>query len=324
MALSKNIVLDCSVAGSVFPNSEKEILAPVLVDGSANPVLIEGALYGRAIEIRRNVSVRGPVVVRGDARFVPAAGRIMLGAGITVNGTLNAISQPDAATIQGKLQNAEVIVKGDITVNQNVALRNAIVFGSIRAVNCFLENSIVLGTCIVEEQLRVAMSSIGGYASREVTFEGACTMIHALGESRAQPLFLPFELPGGAVIPSDIRYYPAIRGDFGFINRSYDTSRPYPVYSQLVFDADWLRVAARPNIALDEHGEAALNKWVLSIGGRIGDISVIESAIVSLARMLKCGFEFEHYHPNQRTRLLLAALESLTQEERWILETVCT
>ena len=64
-------------------------------------------------------------------------------------------------------------------------------------------------------------------------------------------------------------------------------------------------------------------KWVLSIGGRIGDFSKISHAITCLTRMLKCGFEYEHYHLAHRAKLLQEALFDLTDEEQWILETVC-
>jgi hypothetical protein len=323
MSVSQNILIERSVAGSIFPTTERELLLPVLVDGTSEGVVVEGGLYGRSLEFRGTVTVRGPVVARGDSRLEPKQGRLAFGSGVTVNGTLNTVAEPDSATCQDALQNANVIVKGDLAINQNIALRNAIVLGSIRAVNCFLENSVVLGTCIVAEKLRVAMSAIGGYASREVSFEGACTLIHALGESNARPLFLPYEDFIGAVVDSDIRYYPAIREEFGFVNRSYDPGRAYPEYSKLVPDADWVQVRARPNVALDEEGDELREKWVLSIGGRIGDVSRIANAIVSLTKMLKCGFEFEHYHPYQRSRFLKAAVESLTEEERWILETVC-
>jgi hypothetical protein len=68
----------------------------------------------------------------------------------------------------------------------------------------------------------------------------------------------------------------------------------------------------------------ALNKWVLSIGGRIGDISIISSAIESLTGMLKCGFEYEHYHPEKRSSYVSKITQALTAEEAWVLETACS
>ena len=81
-----------------------------------------------------------------------------------MNGSVNGIVDPptNGRTLFDGVGNAGVIIKGDVAVNQNIALRNAIIFGSVRAVNCTLEISLVLGTCIVEGQLKVAMSTIGG------------------------------------------------------------------------------------------------------------------------------------------------------------------
>lgn len=321
-----NIVIRSSVAGSVFPHSEKDTVFPVLVDGSDSPVQIEGALYGRAVELRGDVKVGGPVVVRGDARLNPLKGRIQLGSGITVNGTLNGVegSSVQTKTIHDDIQNAAILIKGDISVNQNISLKNTIVFGSLRAVNCSLENSLVLGTCIVEESLKVTMSSVGGYASRDITFAGNCLLLHALGESRSKPIFVPHEMADGQIIGCDIRYYPAVRGANSLTNRLWSGRDTYPPYSQLFDHADWVCAQATPNEALDEGSEQALTKWVLSIGGRIGDFSRISQAVSGLTQMLKCGFEYEHYHVGQRAELLKTALFGLTEEEQWILKTVCS
>jgi hypothetical protein len=318
-------IVDSHVAGSVYPRSEQEMLSTVLLDGSTQQVYVEGSLYGRSIEMRGDVTVIGPIVVRGDTRLNPGSGRIFLASGLTVNGSVNGTMEliDQSHSTLHDIQNAGLIVKGDVCVNQNIALKNAIVFGSIRAANCSLENSVVLGTCVVAEQLKVSASSIGGYASREVTFAGPCTMLHALGESRTQPLFVPYEAADGSVLASDVRYYPAIRGAKSLINRSENKKSVYPEYSQLISTSDWLQIQASANSALDEQTDSALTKWVLSIGGRIGDFSKIAHAIACLTKMLKCGFEYEHYHLKRRAQILQAALNDLTDEEQWILKMVC-
>jgi hypothetical protein len=320
-----NIVVNKSVAGSVFPTNERDLLFPVLVDGTKNDVFIEGSLYGRSIELRGNVRIKGPVVARGDTRLNPGASRIQLDSGLTVNGTLNCLydSANEKALSLYKIQDACLIIKGDLAVNQSVSLRDAIVFGSIRAVNCTLDNCIVLGTCIVDEALKVSMSSIGGYASRDVTFEGSCMMLHALGESRSKPLFMPLEVRGSTLLDSDLRYYPAIRAWNSIINRSYAKNASYPEYSRLFPSSDWVQSDTYSNPALNENADGRVKKWILSIGGRISDISKISDAIFNMTKMLKCGFEYEHYHPTRRAAYLQKALNGLTEDEAWILQSVC-
>lgn len=316
-----NVVVTGKVAGSIFPASEVDIVYPVLLDGSRKPAEVGGAVYGRTLEIRGDVSVDGPVVVRGDTRLSPGKGAIRLKSGMTVNGSVNGmVGAPRAGrSLADAISNAGLVIKGDVAVNQNLALRNAIVFGSVRAVNCTLEDSLVLGTCITDEMLRVSMSTIGGYACREVEFEGRCALLHAIGESREAPRFLPFEAGDGALSPSDIRFYPAVRDQHSLMNRDGD----YPGYSALHLESDWVAAVASANPALDEDGGEPVTKWVLSIGGRVADLGKVVQSVNAMSQMLKCGFEFEHYAPARRAPLLARALEGLTEEEAWILNAVC-
>ena len=316
-----NVVATGKIVGSVFPTSEVDIVFPVLVDGSKGRTEIGGALYGRSVELRGNVQIGGPLVARGDTRLSPGKGTIRLRSGLTVNGSVNGVVDAPRAgrSLSDAVRHASLIIKGDVAVNQNLALSNAIVFGSVRAVNCTLRDTLVLGTCIAEEKLRVSMSTIGGYASRDVEFEGRCALLHAIGESRSQPLFLPFEQPDGGLVPCDIRFYPAVRESHSLMNREED----YPEYSALKFDSDWVTATAAPNPALEEDGAEPVTKWVLSIGGRVADLSKLAASVNAMAQMLKCGFEFEHYAPSRRNLLLAKALEGLTDEEAWILSTVC-
>ena len=323
-----NIVVDTSISGSLFPKSERDIVFPVMIDGSKvqDILVIEGSVYGRSLEIRGSVLVWGPVVSRGDTKITPIdTKRIQLMGGITVNGVFNAgyVEGMPINTLHDSIENTSVIIRGDIAVNQSLFLNNAIVFGSIRAVNCRLLNCVVLGTVSVEEKLSVAMSSIGGYTSREVVFEGACTMIHAIGESNEKPVFSPYELSNGTIVGSDIRYYPAMITSSRLTNIAGSQSF-YPTYSLLDPFSDWVRVLASTNEVIDSSSESDLiTKWVLSIGGRVGDFQKIQASIDALTDMLKCGFEYDHIVPEYKAKLKETVLNSLTQDEAWILNQVC-
>jgi hypothetical protein len=323
-----NIVVDSSISGSLFPKSEKDIIFPVMIDGSAvqDTLVIEGSVYGRSLEVRGNVLIWGPVVSRGDTKITPTVNmRVQLMGGITVNGVFNA-GFPEGSshkTLHDAIESCSVVIRGDVAVNQSVFLNNAIVFGSITAVNCRLLNCVVLGTVTVQEKLTVAMSSIGGYRSREVVFEGACTMIHAIGESNEKPVFSPYELIGGEVIASDIRYYPAMRNNSRLTNIT-ESQSAYPSYSALDAYADWVQVLESTNEVVDAVSEKdRITKWVLSIGGRVGDFHKIKKSIDALTDMLKCGFEFDHIVPEYKFKLKEKVLTSLNQDEAWILNQVC-
>ncbi len=317
-----NIVVNKSVSGSLFPTSEKDIAFPVLIDGRKSAIHIEGSVYGRSIEIRSDVTIDGPVVSRGDTRLSPDKGKIQLNGGLTVNGILNGVAGDASGTtrLTTDIQQASIIVKGDIAVNQSLFLANAIVFGSIKAVNCKLQSCIVLGTLVVDESLTVSMSSIGGYSAAEVHFEGDCVMLHALGESRQPPVFSPCELPDGQVIDCDVRYYPAMRERSRLVNLRH-TGMEYPSYSRLEPRSDWVRVMTR-DPQVPEH-EPPAEKTVLSIGGRIGDFARIHESIKALTRLLKCGFEYDHLHLSLRDRVKNDVMAELTPDEAWILDKVC-
>jgi len=320
-----NIVVDGSIAGSLFPKNEKDIIFPVLIDGSmtVDPILIEGSVYGRSVEMRGGVIVDGPVVSRGDTKLSPSNKKIKLNGGITVNGVLNGVSafKNNEISLTQDIENASLIIRGDIAVNQSLYLSNAIIFGSIKAINCKLENCIVLGTLMIEEQLTVSMSSIGGYSAREVTFEGSCILIHALGESLAKPVFSPYEAVGGEIIDCDIRYYPAMRENSRLVNLNH-ADQSYPQYSKLDPFSDWVEVHAHPSsIEMDQ--ENAGIKFVLSIGGRIGDFSKIQDSLDALTNMLKCGFEYDHLSPHVKEKVKQEALSKLNKDESWILGQVC-
>ena len=128
-----NIVVDSSISGSLFPKSERDIVFPVMIDGtkSTSTLVIEGSVYGRSLEVRGDVLVGGPVVSRGDTKITPAENkRVQLMGGVTVNGVLNA-GRPEGEnfkTIHDAIENCSLIIRGDIAVNQSLFLNNAIVF----------------------------------------------------------------------------------------------------------------------------------------------------------------------------------------------------
>ena len=321
-----NIVVDGSIQGSVFPKSERDIVFPVLVDGSNSKdlLVIEGSVFGKTIEMRGGIRIDGPVLSRGDAKLKPSNQRIYLAGGITVNGVLNGVSafEKNEVSILDTIENASIIIRGDIAVNQSLFLNNAIVFGSIRAINCKLQNCIVLGTVITQEKLTVSMSSIGGYIARDVYFEGNCIMIHALGESATKPVFGPYESLSSEIIESDVRYYPAMREHSRLVNLKHKNAT-YPEYSKLDEFTDWVRVTASQSYAVSDELTDLTSKWVLSIGGRVGDFEKIHKSIDALTDMLKCGFEYDHLRPLVKDKIKAKVLLNLNDDEKWILEQVC-
>ena len=319
-----NRTVDESHKGSVFPVTEKETVFNLLVDGAkGKTVHVEGSVYGKNVTILGDVLIEGPVVSRGDVRLEARGKTIRLLSGITANGSINLIraSSENVDLIERDLKNATLIVRGDIVSSNNVFLSNAIILGSIRAQNCKLERCILLGTANIDEKLTVSRTAIAGYIAETVVFEGPCTMIHALGESSNRPVFAPHEDSTG-VAGCDMRYYPIIREQHGFINQGKVSEAKYPIYSKFDPIADWVVVEAQENPGKVGNGQN-LQRWVLSLGGRIADFRSIQESISALAEMLKCGFEFEHYQNSISKKCLESILPRLNADERWILTEVC-
>lgn len=317
-----SVVVKTSTRASIFPSNERETIFSVLIEGGTSGATeVGGSVYGRSVKIVGAVSVDGPIVSRGDVRIEPGDGCVRLLGGLVVNGNLNCESSGQSVDLR-EAQKSSIIIKGDVAA-RNVNLEGAIVFGSIRAVNCRLKNCIVLGAISTAESLNVVMSSIGAYMCQEITFEGSCMMIHALGESAVRPTFAPYQSAEGSIFPIDMRYYPCIRADHGLRNGSPNQSSPYSDSSRLDFTSDWVQVSTREDISSEGNGSNASRKWVLSLGGRMSGFRQLEKSIDQLTTMLKCGFEFEHYSEDVRARLLTDAISGLNPDETWILKQVC-
>jgi hypothetical protein len=317
-------IVSGQVKGSIFPRTERETLYAIQITGSANSrAHVEGSVYARTLKVRGAGRVDGPCIIRGDVRIEPLDGVVRLLSGITVNGNMNAIAgtQKRAPDAQKSIKNVSLFVRGDIATSHNLSLSNAIVFGSVRALNCKLQDCIVFGTVTAEDKLTINSSTITGYLASKVFFEGACTMLHALGESSRRPVFAPHE-DGNEIIESDVRFYPALRGSHGLFNQTRSNPADYPEFSRLDPVADWVEVEALGNSAIGEQPNP-MKKWILSLGGRVADFSSIYSAIDGLTQMLRCGFEYEHYLPSLRNSLLERTMQQLTDEEKWVLAQVC-
>jgi len=315
------LVLTTSVEGNVFPKSERETLFPLTIKSDTDPVVIDGSLYARSLDIGNgSISVCGQIASRGDVTVSPGEGTFRALAGITsLAGIVIGEKTLSRQQLSEDLNECRSIIKGDIVSNQSVLLNNTVVFGSINAVNCTIINSVVLGTIHCQDQLSLEMSSVGGYLCKSVIFRGICTLFNALGESVDKPQFLPFEDVDGELVVCSVHLYPALRSEAGIRVTREQVSEAS--LSLLYPDVDWLAVTAEPDPSSDE--SLPSERWVLSIGGRIADFSKINESAESLSEMLRVGFEFNHYNPETRNKQLQEALKNLTPSEASILQAVC-
>jgi hypothetical protein len=315
------LVLTSSVEGNVFPKSERETLFPLTIKTESGPVVIDGSLYARSLDIGDGeIVIHGPIATRGDVTVSPGEGTFRALAGITtLSGVIIGEKLLSRRQLVDGLNECRSIIKGDIVSNQSVLLSNTVVFGSINAVNCTIINSIVLGTIHCQDQLSIEMSSAGGYLCNSIVFRGLCTLFNALGESMDKPQFLPYEDVDGELVKCSVHLYPALRSEVGMRVAREQVSDAS--LSLLYPDVDWLAVTADPGPLSSE--ALPSERWVLSIGGRIADFTKINEAAQSLSEMIRVGFEFNHYSPETRNEQLQEVLKNLTPSEASILQAVC-
>lgn len=319
--IGDRLVLTGSVDGNVFPKTEKETLFPLTIKPEDHPIQIDGSLYARSIDIGPgSVTIVGPVASRGDITVAAGTGLFRALAGITsLSGFVVGEKTQSKRQLVENLNECRTLVRGDIVCNQSILLNDAIVFGSINAVNCTLVNSVVLGTVHCSDQLSVEMSSIGGYLANNVIFRGVCALYNALGESCDKPQFLPYEDLDGKLVPSSVHLYPAVRSECGLRLTADQVTEDSLSY--LYPDVDWISVEAEPD-PLSESDKTSM-RWVLSLGGRIADFSKINESSIALSEMLRVGFEYTHYNPETKSKEVEEVLKRLTRPEAAILEAVC-
>lgn len=323
--VADRLILEGSIEGNIFPKSEREVLFPLTIKPGDQSLEVAGSVYARSIEVETGQAViHGPIASRGDILIHSNSGCFKANAGITtLSGLVVGEKEISANQLVNDCSQCRALIKGDIVSNQSIVLNNSVVFGSIKAVNCTLTNSIVLGTVHCEDHLTVQMSSLGGYISREVSFEGVCTLFNSLGESQQRPMFLPYEDISGIIIANSMHLYSALRDNCGMRITAENANQNH--LSKLFPDVDWICINAQ-NTSNNYDEEAGLYEetYVLSIGGRIADYSKLSDATNALSEMLRIGFEFGHYAPETKRKQLEKIEPRLTTSERAILQSACS
>ena len=314
--VADRLVLEGSIVGNVFPKTEKEILLPLSIKPEEQAIEVKGSIYARSIEVDGgDAIVYGPIASQGDVRVHSGSGKFQAQAGITtLSGFIIGEKSASDTQLVKDCSNCRALIKGDIMSNQSVVINDSLIFGSIKAVNCTLINSVVLGTIHCKENLSIEMSSIGGYFSQSVNFKGICTMFNALGESTERPMFLPYEDVTGQIFSSSIHFYPALRAHSG-LRTSPDVASQHSM-SLLYPEVDWINVRTTSD-------DLPTKSWVLSLGGRIADFRKLNDSTESFSELLRIGFEFSHYTPEAKHQEIEKIMPRLTPCEASVLKQIC-
>ena len=181
MTLSENadrLILSGSVEGNVFPKAERDVLFPLTIKPEGQDITVHGSIYARAIDVEPGTFWSMDPLHHGDVLVHQNAGRFQAMRDHDLKWPLIGQKNQSANQLVNNCNECRGLIKGDIVSNQSVVLNNCVVFISIKAVNCTITNSIILGTVHCEDHLTIQMSSLGGYVSRDVNFEESicCSM----------------------------------------------------------------------------------------------------------------------------------------------------
>lgn len=322
-------------AGSHFPRTHEMLQYAWTADGTTTdgPYRIPGSVYGRDLVFEGPGEVDGPVLGRGDIAIRPAArpnGRQRFACGVAATGSVvvDGATAPLTESLVRDLAAADVVVRGDVLAS-SVRLRNTIVFGNVEAARVHLDRCIVVGAVVAKEIVTVAASSILYYHAPRVTFEGPCTLLHAMGESHEPPVFAAYEDAGGQVWPASVVYYPAVRAANGAgLTQQPWAPRPDAANRAVLKPGvDWVRVEADVPVAKLRDGRMATEterqtRHVLTIAGRCLDFRPVARSIDALAFLLRSGLEWEHYGPRVREEVRALWQGNLTPEEQVLMRMV--
>ena len=311
--------------GSHFPSSKDEIFRFWVADGtsSAGPFQILGSVYGRepkfygAGEVEGSILGRGTITLENNTKGIQ---RFLSGMMCNASIVTNFDPQPIQETLTGSLDNVRYVFRGNVQAQNKIELSNAIVFGNIKATSISLHNCIVVGMIGDQntEKVEIRASTVMHYQAKQVTFFGPCTLLEGLGTSLDFPGQQPLVIPGYEGEDCDIRFYPLYRELPGFQlgNKTWisqeNRSEEYQS-AKIDFDKD----VKEKVVEIDSKEE---KYHMLSLGGRILDLSKIEKSIKHFRLMLQQGLEFFHYSPEHKAVVQQSWADNLTEDEQRIMK----
>lgn len=304
------VVVSGASAGSHFPRLQAEMEFNWEANGlgADGPFDIQGSVYGKSLRFHGPGTVRGTVLGRGDVTLETGTGQCQrFLAGLATSGNLVSTEWSAALreTTVGDVRRARCVVRGDVMA-ENVVLDGAVVFGNIEGTRVRLSHTLVLGSVVARESLTVRASTVFAYNAGTVSFEGPCSLVHAMGESRNLPVMAPYQDLSGALVEASVELYPLVRGKGSLFNRAVE---PTPE-AHLSLDTDWVRVTR-------QDGQGA---YVLSIMGRALNLRAYGKAIEEIYTLLRTALEYGHYSPRDQARTRERWAGIATEEELWVLE----
>ena len=318
-------------SGSHFPREQKLMNFSWEANGNSKdgPFDVKGSVYGRDLRFIGPGTIHGAVLGRGDLTLENHTdGQQCFFGGLCAHGNIvvSGKARPIQDTLNGGVEKADIVIRGPVMAH-NVTLENAIVFGRVEADRVHLINCIVMGAVIAKGQLTCTASTLFYYNVENVTFEGPCTMIHAMGDSGNAPVFGAYEDGTSKIWDPDVRLYAVFRGDGPITNRAWEEPTSNYTSSKLSPGNDWVRVDATRREPIEREGgivyeDVPVERFFLTIAGRCLNFESIHENITNLYSLLKHALQYDHYTPHTRTEIQAEWEETCTEEELKLIKMV--
>ena len=204
-------------SGSHFPREQKHMNYGWEANGDSpdGPFDVNGVGLRERPAVCRPGNDPWPGAGRGDLTLLnhsDAPQRFFGGLCAHGNIVVTGKARPIQETLNGDISKADIVVRGPVIAN-NISLENAIVFGKVVGERVHLVNCLVMGAVIARGQLTCTASTLFHYNANDVTFEGPCSMIHAMGDSATPPVFGTYQDGAQNLWDPDVRLYAVRRGE---------------------------------------------------------------------------------------------------------------
>jgi hypothetical protein len=263
----------------------------------------------------------GPVLGRGDVTIEAQPGApVRFLAGVHASSSIAAQGAPRKLqdSLVGGAEKASMVVRGD-AIADHVRLEDAVVFGCIRAQTVLLRRCIVFGQILAKEKASLIATTFMAYEAPQISFEGPCCALFALGSSHHPPEVKPHVDGAGRSWNCDIRFYPGYRSkNTPVSNRPWDPGADPEEYARSgLYPPDWIEVNL--DRQREDGSKLVQRRYALTVAGRALNFETLSERMTNLVWMLRTALEIPHYSPDAVQRVREAWKERCNSQEAQLL-----
>jgi len=319
--LSRNVIeLTLSIEGSFYPSTQSEILRDVILKG---PFEINGGIFARNIKNVGGGTVTGPVLATAEITLThPQSAnrnsvlRFLSGINASLTIAMEETGLKIEETVVSDINKASIIVKGDV-VSDMVKIENSLIFGNLRARQASVVNSVIVGSILTEEDLRIENSLFVSFSGGRVKLFGKNGCWLPYGTALEPIIFEETQFQNGEKKGAELRYIALCRTQQLGCRFTLGGISCLPFYSNKC-DFKNVRIGSadiRPHKT--DNGQML---YALNLAQRALDLTPIEKEIKLVESYLKELLIYEHLDKSSQEHAREKWLNMFSEEEKVLLE----